>query len=297
MNYLAQQIGHIVIGTPKIQPIVEEALDVLGLQIAYQDENQASLTSNSRQRELSYIKSDSTGVISIGLESVSLAAWEEARDRCNSLNTEIKESQVNQSADVKSFIVKGPSGLPFELHTPHPRNQFGDYSTNGIKPKRLDHVNLTVPDPIEEFKFLRSVFGLGLSDRSDGDEILFLHAADGYHHSVALVKGDAGLHHVSFETHHVHDLIRLADKLAEDGRTLLWGPGHHGANAQSYFTYHLDRIGCMIEYSFGMQTLELAQNGYPGTWPMEPTPGQEWLNTWGAPPPGMYGDPRLPACA
>ena len=295
MNYYAHQMGHVVIETPDLKQSREEAVTLLGLHVSERNDNFVSLTSNDRSKELTYIASDRAAVRSIGLEVADEKTLQDAVDGCKLLGLDAKADFSQYDSTVKSLIVQGPSGISYELHTPFPRSQPGAYVSTGVQPFRLDHVNLTVPNPKEEFAFLRSAFGLGLSDRSDGDEIYFLHAADGYHHSIALVKGEPGLHHVSFEAKHVGDLIRLADRLANENRVLLWGPGHHGANAQSYFTYHLDPIGCMIEYSFGMKRIDSLNSFTPGIWPMNPKgPSEEWLNLWGAPPPGMYGEPRLP---
>ena len=294
MDILARQMGHVVIGTPNMQSSLVEATEILGLQLVNKGKAEISLTSNSKERELTYISADKACVVSVGIEALNEEAWQTARSRCESQGVVITNSEISHDKSVKSFMVHGPSGLAYEFHTAHPRSQLIEPSSTGVRPKRLDHVNMTVQNPMAEYKFLNDIFGLGLSDRSDNDEVVFLHAADGFHHSIAFFKGESGLHHVSFEANHVHDLINLADRLAQDKRTLLWGPGHHGANAQSYFTYHLDQIGCMIEYSFGMLRIERLEEYRPGVWPIEPKTGEEWLNTWGAPPPGMYGEPRLP---
>ena len=295
MNYYAHQMGHVVIETPDLKHSLEEAVNLLGLKVSERNDSFGSLTSNDRKKELTYIASDRAAVCSIGLEAADEKALLVAEKACKLLGVDAEADVCPYDPAVKSLIVTGPSGISYELHTPFPRSEHGAHVSTGVQPNRLDHVNLTVPDPKEEFAFLRSAFGLGLSDRSDGDEIYFLHAADRYHHSIALVKGEPGLHHMSFEAKHVGDLIRLADRLADEKRVLLWGPGHHGANAQSYFTYHLDTIGCMIEYSFGMKRIDQLNSFTPGIWPMNPKePSEEWLNLWGAPPPGMYGEPRLP---
>jgi len=295
MSYYASQMGHVIIETPDLERSVDEAVGLLGLHVSERNDEYVSLTSNTRAKELTYIKSDVAAVRSIGLEAEDERAIDLAVVACKKLGLDVESNPSAYGPTVKSMIVKGPSGIPYELHTPFPRSQSDSYVSTGIQPNRLDHVNLTVPNPKEEFAFLKSAFGLGLSDRSDGDEIYFLHAADGYHHTIALVQGEPGLHHVSFEAKHVGDLIRLADRLVHENRVLLWGPGHHGANAQSYFTYHLDPIGCMIEYSYGMKRIEHPESFTPGVWPMQPSnPSEEWLNLWGSAPPRMYGEPRLP---
>lgn len=298
MSYYASQMGHLIIETPDLDNSIKEAVGLLGLHVSERNDEFASLTSNNRAKELTYVKSDSAAVRSIGLEAADDKALEGAIEACRRLGLDVQTSVSQYDESVRCMTVKGPSGISYVLHTPFPRSESGSYVSTGVQPHRMDHVNLTVPSPKEEFAFLKSTFGLGLSDRSDGDEIYFLHAADGYHHSIALVQGEPGLHHVSFEAKHVGDLIRLADRLVDENRVLLWGPGHHGANAQSYFTYHLDPIGCMIEYSYGMKRIEQLDKFKPGVWPMQPNdPSEEWLNLWGAPPPGMYGEPRLPISA
>lgn len=90
------------------------------------------------------------------------------------------------------------------------------------------------------------------------------------------------------------DLIRVADQLKSMGRSLVWGPGHHGANAQSYFTYHKDIVGCIIEYSYGMSSIDDESTYVPGVWPARPLPGQDWLNQWGAPPPELFTEGGVP---
>lgn len=294
MTHLVSQMGHVIIETADLDRSIAEARHLLGLRATAATEAEVALTSNARRAELTYIRSDRSAVHSIGLEGVDAHAVDLAAARAREAGlTLVRNHPLAPGAD-RGFALRGPSGHVYEFHTPVPRDQPARYATDGIRPKRLDHVNLTVPDPVAEYAMLHAVFGMELSDRSDGDEFLFIRAGDMFHHTIALVRGQSGLHHVSFEAEHVHDLVRVADQLARDGRAVLWGPGHHGANAQSYFTYHLDPIGCIIEYSFGMTRIDNETLYKPGTWPMQPESGEDWLNLWGAPPPGMFGTPGLP---
>lgn len=294
MTHRVRQMGHVLIETPRLEECAADAVDLLGLKVTRRTADEISLSSNARHAELTYRRAPDSAVAMIGLEAVDREALASALEAARRAGVRIVQERPSAPGAEAGFVVEGPSGHRYELHLPVPRSEPADYPTGGIRPRRLDHVNITVPDARREFEMLHAVFGMEMSDRSDGDEFIFVRAGDLFHHTLAVVAGDTGLHHISFEANHAHDLIRLADALAARGRAVLWGPGHHGANANSYFTYHADPIGCIIEYSFGMTRIDNETLYTPGIWPMAPAPGEEWLNLWGAPPPGMFGKAGIP---
>nr|WP_267972797.1 VOC family protein [Allorhizobium ampelinum] len=202
--------------------------------------------------------------------------------------------EPNAAGASHGFVFRGPSGHAFEVHTAVPRDQPRDYLTAGIRPARLDHVSITVEDVPQTRDMFADILGMKLSDTADDGSFLFMRAADGFHHTVAVVKGEPGLHHYSFEARDISDLFRVCDQMRHFGRRLVWGPGHHGANAQSYFTYYRDGDGCIVEHSFGMTKIDNDSIYQPQVWPTNPSPDEEWLNLWGVPPSKMYGYPGIP---
>ncbi|KVP93997.1 hypothetical protein WJ96_12570 [Burkholderia ubonensis] len=288
MTHLINQMGHVMLETPDLHASVHEAVNLLGLRVTMQDEEKAILTSNTRRGELTYIKSSRAAIRSFGLEAIDEAACEQALARVKGAGFEIIRDRPHAPGAAHGFVFRSPSEHAIEIHTAVPRDQPADYPTIGIRPKRLDHVTIMAANPRAMQDMLSELFGMQLSDTVDNEEFVFMRSANLYHHTIAIAKGRPGLHHVAFEALHMVDLMRVGDYLKQLGRNLAWGPGHHGANAQSYFTYHKDVIGCIIEYSYGMARIDNEAVYEPGVWPSSPAPGEDWLNLWGAPPSEMF---------
>jgi len=288
MTHLINQMGHVVLETPDLEASVAEATNLLGLRVTSRDKEKAVLTSNTRRGELTYVVGPQAAIQSFGLEAINESALSLAWGRVTGAGYDIVSETPRAPGASKGFVFRSPFGHAIEVHTAVPRDQPADYLTSGVRPKRLDHVNIMVEQPRAMQDLLADLFGMELSDTSDNEEFIFMRAADLYHHTVAIIKGRPGLHHVSFEALHLADLMRVADQLKHLGRNLIWGPGHHGANAQSYFTYHNDISGCIVEYSYGMARIDNESVYQPGVWPAQPEPGKDWLNLWGAPPSEMF---------
>ncbi len=292
--HLIAQLGHLTIETANLPVAAQEAQDLLGFRISMRDMDRVSLTSNRRRAEITYIAAACPAVRSIGLEAVSVDAVKEAHRRALSAGFEILSMEPTVRGTEAGFVFQGPSGHAFEVHSAVPRDQLPDYMTLGVRPARLDHVSITVRNVAETRDMLSEVLGMKLSDTADDETFLFMRAADGYHHTIAVVQGEPGLHHYSLEARDVGDLFRICDQLSHFNRPLVWGPGHHGANAQSYFTYYRDGDGCIVEHSYGMTKIANESIYRPQVWPAKPGPGEDWLNLWGVPPTDMFGSPGLP---
>jgi catechol 2,3-dioxygenase len=294
MTYLINQIGHLTLQTPELDKSLKDAQNILGMRVVSVSENRATLTSNTRRGEITYVLGSEPALIAVGVEAKDAAAVFRARERAEKFGVKIVSSTPTAPGASDSFTFICASGVPFEVHSPVPRDQPAEYFTPGVRPRRLDHVNLLVLDPIKTSYALEIICGLKLSDKTDDDGFMFLRGGDLFHHMIALVRGQPGIHHYSFEARDISDLCRVGDHLHQLGRPLVWGPGHHGANAQSYFTYHRDSDGCFVEYSFGMTRIDDDLGYRPQVWPANPEPGEEWLNLWGAPPPAMFANPSIP---
>ncbi len=121
-----------------------------------------------------------------------------------------------------------------------------------VRPARLSHVLIFVPDVFAAIRFYEESIGLRLSDRSE-DAVAFLHAVHGCdHHLVAFAKSDrTGFHHSSWDVSSVDDVGRGAMQMREAGYDRGWGLGRHvlGSN---YFHYVRDPWGSYAEYSHDM---------------------------------------------
>jgi hypothetical protein len=139
---------------------------------------------------------------------------------------------------------------------------------------------------------LTNVLGLKLSDRTAGDEFNWFRAHDGYHHTVAAFRGEPGLHHYAFDFHALEDLAGIADGLVIKNRSLLWGPGRHGAGG-NVFQYYIDPNNCVVEMSVGMGRINSDALYEARTWEFTASMADRWINLWGSPPPSIFTAPGL----
>jgi catechol 2,3-dioxygenase len=101
-----------------------------------------------------------------------------------------------------------------------------------------------------EFGFHTSEY----ADTADGDDVFlaFMHITS-HDHDIAFVKKDQpGLQHASFWMDNWHDVIRVADVVADAGfkQCIEFGPGRHKAT-NALFIYLLDPSGNRLEFFTG----------------------------------------------
>lgn len=149
-----------------------------------------------------------------------------------------------------------------------------------VRPSRLSHILLLVPDVPAAVAFYETTLGLRLSDKS-GDVVAFTHAMHGSdHHLIAFAKSNGtGLHHSSWDVPTIDDVGRGAGQMQDAGYKRGWGVGRHvlGSN---YFYYARDPWGSYAEYSFDIDYI-------PEGTAWEPTspPEDNSFYLWGPNPP------------
>ena len=180
----------------------------------------------------------------------------------------------------RAMRFRDPGGQVIELYT-EPERVADDYGDRVVKPTKLSHVVLFVPDIDAAADLYSNVLGFRQIDWN-GHWMCFLNCSSD-HHSLALVAGsDARLNHVAFEVRDWMDVAKGVYNLGEKGVARVWGPGRHGPgnNVFSYF-WDLDRN--VIEYTCEIQQVD--DSYVPRVW--DPPEGQPdwWCNY---PPPEAY---------
>jgi len=160
---------------------------------------------------------------------------------------------------------------------------------SGLRPRRLGHANLKVPDPAGSTRFWVETLGLWLSEQI-GDDLAFLRYG-GEHHNLGLRVGDRmALHHLGFEIPGWEAYRPVLDHLAAAGYGVEFGPGRH-AVGRNMFTYLVDpSSGLRLELFCDMARVEHQNDPAvaPIRWRAEDRMTRT-LNVWGsAPPPPSF---------
>ena len=295
-EFLIRSMGHLALQTPDLKAAVFEAENICGLSVVSRSNERVVVSSNKRRGEISYMRGDKPAALAVGLEALGRSEIDQIVKRLKSNGLEIISDLPLAPGAEYGVRFSTQWGHVFEIHTPVPRDQKMGYSTAGVRPHRLDHASLNTPDTEGLRDLIVDVLGMRLSDRTDGNEFMWFRAADGMHHSLGVVRAAVpSLHHYSFEALQFSDYARLGDTLRLHGRTYVWGPGHHGANVQGYFSYHLDTLGALIEYSQGMNRVEdELRYGVGDVWEITLPAAGDWIDMWGSTPPQAFLNAGIP---
>jgi len=133
------------------------------------------------------------------------------------------------------------------------RNQPQRYVDRGVGTRRIDHVNLTVPDVDAAVAWFDGVLDFQLREELvlHGDRAAGWMSVSPLVHEVAFVDADeSALNHLAYYLKAERELYRAVDVLKENGVEILEGPGHHGIS-QAMFLYHDEPSGNEIEVFAG----------------------------------------------
>lgn len=293
MTHLIRQMGHVAIATPDPEGSARDLAEVVGLRVTDRRDGGIFLSSNQRHHEVSFRAGVHREVLAIGLEAMDEAAVDEVARRVKSDGLVVLDDRPLGPGMDRAIRFVAPFGAVFEVHTPVRRDQTERYVGPGSRPKRIEHVNLKAPDTALVRDFVTGVFGMEVSDRTSGGEFMWFRGWDGYHHTIAVFKGEACLHHYAFDFHALQDLAGIAETLVLKDRMLLWGPGRHAAGG-NVFTYYVDPDNCLVESSVGMDRIENDTFYEARTWEFTANLKGRWINQWGSPPPADFAEYGLP---
>lgn len=295
MSYLVNAIGHVQLNVVDVDALVKESIDVLGLHVTRSTDETVWLSCNGRQAELVLHKSDENSVRSIGFDAVSEAAVAEAAARVEAAGCRLVSEKPSLDCCVTGMSFVTPEGHLIEVHSPIADETYGRrHASGGMNLLRLDHVNLTSPEPARTRSQFEAIMGLRLSERMVDDGLSWMRGGNRLHHIVGIVRGDTGLHHYSWEVAEFSEYCRLGDILDKKDKTIVWGPGRHRPGDNTY-AYYVDACGAMVECAGGMAFIHDDDRYEPNIITALKRPENvRVMNVWGEPAPRPWLDHRFP---
>ena len=295
MTFIVHAMGHVKVNVTDPDAVIKDAVEILGLHVTHRDPGQTWLSSNGRTAELVLLHANENSAHTIGLEALTSDAVAAATSRVEEAGCRIISRTPSLPCMAAGVTFGTPEGLRFEIHTPIRDVLYGRrHPTTGVGPNRLDHVNFITPDPVGMRERLSRIGGLKLSERMVNDGLSWMYGGNRQHHILGVVKGQAGLHHTSFELPDFTCYLKLGDLLDRANKQLLWGPGRHRPGDNT-FAYYIDASGAMIECS-GAMALIADDAGYdPHVITNLARPGNvREMNVWGTPAPVEWREFHFP---
>lgn len=295
MSYLVNAIGHVQLNVVNVDALVKESMDVLGLHVTSREGDTVWLSSSGRKAELVLHKADENSVRSIGFDALSADTVREAASRVEAAGCRLISEKPSLGCCEAGITFVTPQGHVIEVHTPIEDETYGRRTfTQGIGALRLDHVNLTSPEPVETRAHFEQIMGLKLSERMVDDGLSWMRAANRLHHCVGIVRGPTGLHHYSFEIAEFGDYCQLGDRLDTVGKEIVWGPGRHRPGDNTY-AYYIDACGAMVELAGGMAMIHDDARYEPNVITALKRPENvRVMNVWGTPAPQPWLQHKFP---
>jgi len=275
---MVSRIGHVGLQVPDLDRSVAFAERILGLREVERIDGTSYLTCNERHHELVLIEGERAGCDHLAFETFDPDGLARLREQLDARGLPVVDEPLEAGvADAVRFTA--PGGFVIEVFHGMATDQPAHYPTDGVRPRKFEHITIksSVKDELEQL--LVGLLGLRVSDRAE-ERVSWLRASD-EHHGVSVIRADVDqLQHYAWQVDGWDAMRRTGDRLLLDGRTFLWGPGHHGIG-DNYFSYFYDADGAVVEYSGDIKRIEDEATYTARTWPDV----DRTVNVWGNPAP------------
>jgi catechol 2,3-dioxygenase-like lactoylglutathione lyase family enzyme len=176
-----------------------------------------------------------------------------------------------------------PGRVPIACRLPA-RPYAGSLAASDVRPRRLGHVNLKVPEPTVASSFFCDALGLRLTESID-DRLFFLRV-NSDHHNLAFRPADAAnVHHVAFEVQGWDSLRVICDHLATRGHQIEYGPGRHAPGHQLFLYLREPSSGLRLEMFTDMAHIDDEETFQPIRRGID---RMRSVNVWGPAPPPSF---------
>ncbi|HKZ02438.1 MAG TPA: VOC family protein [Pyrinomonadaceae bacterium] len=256
-----ESLGYIGVEASDPARWVSFATEILGAPLAAPDSDGTQFVRFDKRHHRLAIHPGTDGQLAyIGLELLNKQAFEEALGELDGAGVSYRQGAEQDCVRrrVSALVMlQDPDGIQLELFY-GPRN-----STESFQPTRdisgfvaLGHAVLGVPGRKAAEMFYTKILGFRISDYIDfqyGDRevsAVFLHCADGRHHTIALADVGQGLHHIMVEVKDIDDVGRTFDLCRRAGVPIAQTIGRH-TNDQMISFYMVTPSGFQIEYGYG----------------------------------------------
>ncbi len=277
-----KRVSHVALKTKDVERQADFYTQMVGLGQTERDyAGRVYLRCNSNHHSIVLIPSMETGIDHFALDVGSPAELEAAAVALTKAGIAYETIQSDEPGQGTSLRLRDPNGFMVELIGEMAQVD-ANYGPRAVQPRKLGHITFRVGDCKRSSNFYSEVLGFRVSDWVE-DRFVWMRCNPD-HHGVAFSQGDvAMLHHFAFEVPDFSYLARQADHLAENGYTMIYGPGRHGPG-HNQFIYFRDPERNIVEYTCDVQQIWDDATYVPKVWSFK----EQWSNVWGSPKPADF---------
>lgn len=275
-----KSLGYLILASDQAEAWRSFGTDVLGAMDVSVPGAALGLKVDDHPFRILIEEGDRTHLTAMGWELANRDEWESMRARLRAAGVEVREGD-RASADKRCvtdfFAATDPEGSPLEFY--YGRTGIGGKFESPIGVPRfltgemgLGHVVIPAPgDLFRTHEFYKSVLGLGESDDltiappgAPPIRILFMHADNPRHHSLALVNQPVptGIVHLMLEVPDLNEVGRCLDRTLARKIPLMASLGRH-CNDNMLSFYAIGPGGVAVEY--GCEGLKLDWSSFEPT--------------------------------
>jgi catechol 2,3-dioxygenase-like lactoylglutathione lyase family enzyme len=233
-------------------------------------------------RMLSLVPGAALGIAGLTFEVGSESRLAAVRDRLEHLGV-THEPLDDDAAGGAGTRFEAMGGVPVTCRLPA-RPLADSLVPSDVRPRRLGHVNVKVPNPQATASFFCDVLGLRLTEQV-GDMLFFLRV-NSDHHNLAFRPGAAAtVHHVAFEVRGWDSFRVVCDHLAARGHVIEYGPGRHAPGHQLFLYLCEPSSGLRLELFTDMAHIDDEEAFRPIRRDVDRARS---VNVWGPAPPASF---------
>jgi len=277
-----KRVSHVALKTKDVDRQVDYYTQMVGLGETERDSTgRVYLRCNSNHHSIVLVPSTETGIDHFALDVGNPAELEIAAIALAKAGIAYETIHSDEPGQGTSLRLRDPNGFVVELIGAMDQVS-AIYGPRAVQPRKLGHITLRVADCKQSADFYSEVLGFRVSDWVE-DRFVWMRCNPD-HHGLAFSQGDVVmLHHFAFEVPDFSYLARQADHLAENGYTMIYGPGRHGPG-HNQFIYFRDPERNMVEYTCDVQQIWDDSTYVPKVWSFK----EQWSNIWGSPKPADF---------
>jgi 2,3-dihydroxy-p-cumate/2,3-dihydroxybenzoate 3,4-dioxygenase len=205
---LIEEFGYLVYGVTDLDESVEFFRNVCQLEVSERREDTAFLSADTKHAWVRLERRPTPGLVRIGFRAVDAAALEEVKRRLEAEGVGWTPGGTIGPDRIDNAIrFQFPGGFEVEIYEDQVVLPEVLAPDRGIL--RALHTVILVEDITSGREFFKRVLGFKRSDQIE-ELVVFLRCANGYHHSLALARGEAGrLDHLALLVDSVDTVVRF----------------------------------------------------------------------------------------